>query len=59
MSEVNPKREESTELPLTYSFSQNLFSLERPKPCFFVTFNIIMLHSPENFIEIRQIAQQM
>ena len=42
------------------SFSKNLFSRERVKPCCFVTFNIIVSHiCPENFIEITQVVQNI
>ena len=35
-------------------------SLERVKPCFFVTFNIVKSHIfPENFIEILPVAQKV
>ena len=41
-------------------FSKNVFSKERVKPCFFVTFNIIISHTfPENFIEIPQVVQKI
>ena len=33
-------------------FFKNLFSIENVNPCFFVTFNIIISHILENFIEI-------
>ena len=33
---------------------------QRQRPCFFVTFNIIISHVfPENFIEIPQVVQKM
>ena len=39
------------------AFSKNVFSKERVKPCFFVTFKIISKHIfPENFIEFPQVV---
>ena len=39
-------------------FFKHVFSEEMVKPCFFVTFNIIISHNfSENFIEIPQVAQ--
>ena len=41
-------------------FSKNLFSKERVKPWFFVTFNIIISYIfPENFIETPQVVQNL
>ena len=41
-------------------FSKSVFSRERVKPCFFVTFNIIISHIfPENLIEIPQFVQKI
>ena len=43
-----------------YGFSKNLSAKERVKPCFFVTFDIIISHIfPENFIEIPQVVQKL
>ena len=42
------------------SFSRNVFSRERVKHCFFVTFDIIISHIfSDNFIEIPQIVQKI
>ena len=44
-------------LPLFVFFSKNLSSEERLKPCFFVTFNVIISHIfPENFIYIALVS---
>ena len=41
-------------------FSENVSSKEKVKPCFFVTFNIIISYIfPENFIEIPQVGQKI
>ena len=41
-------------------FFQNIFSRERVKPCFFVTFNIIISHKfSENFIEFPEVVQKI
>ena len=41
-------------------FSKSVFSKEREKPWFFVTFNIILRHIfPENFIEFPQVVQKI
>ena len=41
-------------------FSKNVSSKEKVKPCFFVTFNIIISHIfLENFIEIPQVVQKI
>ena len=41
-------------------FSKNVSSKGRVKPCFFVTFNIIISHTfPENSIEISQVVQKI
>ena len=41
-------------------FSKNLFSRERVKPWFFVTFNVIISYiSPKSFIEIPQLVQKI
>ena len=41
-------------------FSKNVLSKGGVKPCFFVTFNIIISHIfPENFIEIPQVVQKI
>ena len=41
-------------------FSKNVSSKERMKPRIFITFNIIISDIfPENFIEIRQVAQKL
>ena len=44
--------------PLLWFFEkERVSSKERVKPCFFVTFNIIISHIfPENFIEITQVV---
>ena len=45
---------------LPCGFSKNVSSKERVKPCFFVTFNIIIRHIfPENFIEIPRVVQKI
>ena len=47
-------------LPSPCGFLGNVFSKERVKPCFFVTFNIILRHIfPENFIEFPQVVQKI
>ena len=41
-------------------FSKNVLFRERVKPCFFVTFNIIISHIfHENFIEIPQVVKKI
>ena len=41
-------------------FSKNIFSKERVKSWFFVTFNIILRHIfPKNFIEFTQVVQKV
>ena len=46
--------------PHPSSFSKNVFSKERVKTWFFVTFNIIIRHKfPKNFIEIPQFVQKL
>ena len=41
-------------------FSKSVFSKEREKPWFFVTFDIILRHIfPENFIEFPQVVQKI
>ena len=41
-------------------FYKNVYSRERMKPSFFVTFNIIKGHNfSENFIEIHQVVQKI
>ena len=41
-------------------FSKNMSSRNRVKPCYFVTFNIILRHIfPENFIEFPQVVQKI
>ena len=46
--------------PPSYGFSKNVSSRERMKPCFFVTFNIIIIHIfPENFTESPQVVQKI
>ena len=45
---------------LPYSFSKNSSSRERVRPCYLVTFNIIISHIfSENFIKIRHIVQKI
>ena len=40
--------------------SENVSSIERVEPWFFVTFNIILKHIfPENFIEFPQVVQKI
>ena len=42
------------------NFSKNVSFKERVKPCFFVTFNIIIRYIfSENFIEIPQVVQKL
>ena len=46
--------------PPPCGFSKNVSSKERVKPCFFLTFNIILRHIfPEKFIEFPQVAQKI
>ena len=46
--------------PLVFGFLENVYSKERVKPWFFVTFNIISKHIfPENFIEFPQFVQKI
>ena len=41
-------------------FSKNVCSKERMKPCFYVTFNVIMSHIYlENFIKIPQVVKKI
>ena len=41
-------------------FSKNVFSIERAKPLFFLTFNIALTHIfPENFIETAEVVQKI
>ena len=40
-------------------FSKNVFSTERVKHCFFVTFNVISHIFPESFIEIFQVVHKI
>ena len=43
-----------------YNSIENVSSKENEKPCFFVTFNIIISHIfPENFIEILEVVQKI
>ena len=58
----NPKTAGGVNLapPSPFDFSENVFSKERVKPRFFVTFNIILRHIfTENFIELLQVAQKI
>ena len=46
--------------PSPCGFSKNVFSREKLKPWFFVTFDIIRSHAfPENFIVIIHVVQKM
>ena len=46
--------------PHPCGFSNNVFSKDRVKPCFFMTFNIIISHIfPENFSEISEVVQRI
>ena len=46
--------------PPPCGFSKNVFSEETMKPCFFVTFNIIIPHIfLVNFIEVPHVAQKV
>ena len=46
--------------PLHCSFLKNVSSIKRVKPCFFVTFDIILKHIfPENFIEFPLVVQKI
>ena len=50
------KRVGGVNLTLPPDYSKIVFSREKVKPCFFVTFNIITSHIfPENFIKIPQL----
>ena len=46
--------------PLQCGFSKNVSSRKRGEVCFFMTFNVIIIHFfPENFIEIPQVVQKI
>ena len=55
---VNPKTAGGDQFdPSPCGFSKSVSSKEREKPCFFVTFSIILRHIfPENFIEFPQVV---
>ena len=58
--DLSLKRLGGGQLDLSCSFFKNVFSRERMKPWFFVTFNIIIIHIfPENLIGISQIVQKI
>ena len=46
--------------PPPCGFSETAFSTEMAKPCFFVTFNVIIRHFlSENLIKVPQVVQKM
>ena len=48
------------DLPRPCDFSKSVYSKDRVKPWFFVTFNTILRHIfPENFIEFPQVVQKI
>ena len=59
----NPKKDDeggTVNLTSLNGFSKNVPSKERSKPCFFVTFKIIIRHVfPEYVIEIPQVVQEI
>ena len=58
-SNSNPNKASGGRLIPAVVFKKCIFS-DRMRPCFFVTFNIIISHVfPENFIEILQVLQKI
>ena len=59
MIDPHPRSPQSKPHP-PYGLTKNVFSKEKPKPCFFVTCEIIISYIfSENFIEIYQVVSMI